>query len=215
MMKSFDEDDTEAQLPPGGRKQRENKFKKVRRSFLLSVTLNWICMVVTVSLLLVPAWGFRWNWMRSGQLLASTYLDSSHTTILSLSPTHILKVKESRTGKNIGIRGPFQDGLWINGTVDTPESPVPVRLEEVVLVTNINANTFNLTVLNGSKQSESRPTTALSSSGTASSSSRRRRSVMQTLIHTIAETRPNTMEVYWKTRYAFLLIISICVIGNC
>ncbi len=139
------------------------------------------------------------------------------------SHTQILEVQDSMTGKTISTRGSLQDSLWIKVTVDASQSPVPVRLEEMNLVTNMNVNNFNLTgdiygvVLNGSNTSLSTPTTIMSRTGL------RGRKKIHSFIHTRNEMRPMTKELmvgpmaldlYWKTRYTFFTTIIATRLDN-
>ncbi|KAL3924983.1 MAG: hypothetical protein SGILL_000707 [Bacillariaceae sp.] len=135
--------------------------------------------------------------------------------------THILEVENAASGKT-STRGSVQDdALWIRLTIDASESPVPVRLDELNLVTNMNEDLINLTdavydvELDGgwtSMQSYTR----LSANGRSSlHASTHLRPLMGDDDSTMEIiVGPFTVDLYWRTRYTFFSTIIASLLND-
>jgi hypothetical protein len=128
------------------------------------------------------------------------------------SQVHIVEVQDL-TSEIISTRDSVKEALWARVTVDASKSPVPLRLQELSLVSNINAEAINLTdavagvELNGNGEwaTVTREGNTRGSSG---------RTSIQTMNHSRQEINggpvsvtmmagPMTIDLYWTTRYTF------------
>jgi hypothetical protein len=125
------------------------------------------------------------------------------------SHMHVIGVQDLSSG-TISTRDTVKKALWARVTVDASQSPVPVRLEELNLVANVNSGNINLTdAVNGVE---------LGAWATVTKEGNTRNSRGRTSIHTLNHSRqeanggsksiammvgPMTIDMYWTTRYTF------------
>jgi hypothetical protein len=123
------------------------------------------------------------------------------------SQMHIVGGQDLTSG-TISTRDTVKEVLWARVTVDASQSPVPVRLQELSLVANVNADAINLTdavngvELNGNGEwvTVTRDDNTRSSSGRATLNHSRQQLNGEPEIMTMM-VGPMTIDMYWTTRY--------------
>lgn len=123
---------------------------------------------------------------------------------------------DDMTAGVVSVQDTLKEALWVKVTVDASRSPVPVRLEELSLIANINSEPINLTgTVRGvelNEQGGGGEWTMVTREGNNRSAARR--SSIYSYIRSRQEPvggsntmtlmlGPMTMDMYWQTRYTF------------
>ncbi|KAG7339684.1 hypothetical protein IV203_025272 [Nitzschia inconspicua] len=130
------------------------------------------------------------------------------------SQTHIVQVQNVTSG-TISTRDTLKEALWLKITVDASQSPVPVRLQELNVIANINTEPINLTdTVNGVELSGNGDDEWIMMTRDSDTRSTGVRSRIHSLFHSRYEriqrsetmtmmVGPMTIDMYWRTKYSF------------